>query len=301
LVKIQGKSFSSILSNMDEGLYFVDKQRRITYWNNAAERISGFSAKEVVGKSCADNILTHIDHQGTELCKGICPLAACMHDGLQREAKVFLHHKDGHRVPVSVRVNTLKDPEGRVIGGIELFTDLTQVEAAALRLKELEQLALVDQLTGLANRAYLERELEQRQQEWVRYGVPFGLLFMDIDYFKTFNDTFGHAVGDEILRTVAQSLNTNARPFDLFGRWGGEEFLGIIKNVDKIQLMEVAQRIRNLVSQSYVLENDARVGVTISLGATIVLDSEPWMETVSRADSLLYRSKNAGRNQVTFG
>jgi diguanylate cyclase (GGDEF)-like protein len=77
--------------------------------------------------------------------------------------------------------------------------------------------------------------------------------------------------------------------------------LGIIKNVDKIQLMEVAQRIRNLVSQSYVLENDARVGVTISLGATIVLDSEPWMETVSRADSLLYRSKNAGRNQVTFG
>jgi diguanylate cyclase (GGDEF)-like protein len=156
-------------------------------------------------------------------------------------------------------VNTLKDPEGRVIGGIELFTDLTQVEAAALRLKELEQLALVDQLTGLANRAYLERELEQRQQEWVRYGVPFGLLFMDIDYFKTFNDTFGHAVGDEILRTVAQSLNTNARPFDLFGRWGGEEFLGIIKNVDKIQLMEVAQRIRNLVSQSYVLENDARV------------------------------------------
>jgi diguanylate cyclase (GGDEF)-like protein len=124
---------------------------------------------------------------------------------------------------------------------------------------------------------------------------------MDIDYFKTFNDTFGHAVGDEILRTVAQSLNTNARPFDLFGRWGGEEFLGIIKNVGQIQLMEVAHRIRSLVSQSYVMEDSKRVGVTISMGATLVQQGEPWMETVARSDTLLYQSKAAGRNQVTFG
>jgi diguanylate cyclase (GGDEF)-like protein/PAS domain S-box-containing protein len=300
-VKIQGKSLGSILSNMEEGLYFVDKHRRITYWNKAADRISGFSAREVVGKSCADNILTHIDHEGTELCKGICPLAATMQDGQQREAKVFLHHKDGHRVPVQVRVNPLKDKEERTIGGIELFTDLTQAEAVALRLQELEKLALMDQLTGLANRAYLEKELEIRNEEFTRYGVPYGLLFMDIDYFKTFNDTFGHAMGDEILRNVAKNLNVNARPFDLFGRWGGEEFLGIIKNVGQIQLMEVAHRIRSLVSQSYVMEDSKRVGVTISMGATLVQQGEPWMETVARSDTLLYQSKAAGRNQVTFG
>jgi len=155
---LEKDSYERIIENLYDGLYFVDRDRVITYWNKGAERISGFTADEVVGKSCADNILTHVDSQGNSLCTGMCPLAATIADGTLREAELFMHHKDGHRIPVSVRFSTLTDRDGIIIGGVEVFTDISNQEATKLRVKELEKLALLDNLTQLANRNYIERE-----------------------------------------------------------------------------------------------------------------------------------------------
>ncbi len=177
-------SYARIIDNLHDGLYFVDTDRTITYWNKAAERISGYTAGEVVGKSCADNILTHVDGGGRSLCLGLCPLAATIADGEDREAEVFMHHKDGHRIPIFVRVSPMKNPEGKIIGGIELFTDISNINANNLRIQELEQLALLDNLTQLANRNYIEREMHARFEEHTRFKVPFGILFIDIDLFK---------------------------------------------------------------------------------------------------------------------
>jgi PAS domain S-box-containing protein len=151
-MSLEKDSYERIIENLYDGLYFVDRDRVITYWNKGAERISGFTADEVVGKSCADNILTHVDSQGNSLCTGMCPLAATIADGKLREAELYMHHKDGHRIPVSVRVSTLTDKDGIIIGGVELFTDISNQEATKLRVKELEKLALLDNLTQLANR-----------------------------------------------------------------------------------------------------------------------------------------------------
>lgn len=197
-------------------LYFVDTNRVITYWNKAAERISCFTAAEVVGSSCADKILTHVDGAGTCLCTGLCPLAASIADGVNREAEDFLHHKDGHRVLALVRVSLLKDPAGKVIGGIELFTDISNIQTNTLRVQELEKLAILDNLTQLANRNYIERELQARFEEHKRMKIPFGILFIDIDHFKKVNDTYGHDVGDAVLRFVARTFIANSRPFDLW-------------------------------------------------------------------------------------
>ena len=120
-------SFGRIVDNLHDGLYFVDPDRIILFWNKAAEKISGFTAEEVVGKPCSANILTHVDADGNQLCLGLCPLAASMADRQPREAEVYMHHKDGHRIPVSVRVSALTDAEGNVIGGIELFSDITNL------------------------------------------------------------------------------------------------------------------------------------------------------------------------------
>ncbi len=149
---LENESYEKIVDSLHDGLYFVNKDRIITYWNKAAEQISGFTANEVVGRSCSDNILTHIDKEGNSLCHGMCPLAKTIADGKSRETEIYMHHKDGHRVPVSVRVSTLTDANGNVIGGIELFTDISNHEANKQRIKELEKLALIDNLTQLANR-----------------------------------------------------------------------------------------------------------------------------------------------------
>ncbi len=95
--------YREILDNLYDGVYFVDRERVVNYWNKGAERISGYSAEAMIGHSCSDHLLNHVDADGVSLCQDRCPLAACMSDGLPREAEVFLHHADGHRVPVLVR------------------------------------------------------------------------------------------------------------------------------------------------------------------------------------------------------
>ena len=292
-------AFERILTNLNDGLYFVDRRRVITYWNEGAERISGFSKEEVLGKSCADNILNHIDAQGRRLCLGMCPLAKTIQDREERVSEVFLHHKDGHRVPVLVRTSVLTDDQGEVVGGIELFTDISGYAADQQWIEELERMALLDPLTRLANRGYLERELQARLEEYQRYGVPFGLLFLDIDNFKVFNDTYGHSFGDEVLKAVTRTIAANTRPFDLFGRWGGEEFLGIVRNVQLPELSALGERLRALIQESYLIHEDVELQVTVSIGAAAVQVGDSPNSLLDRADRLMYHSKSAGRNRLT--
>jgi len=294
-------SYKRILENLHDGLYFVDRNRVITYWNKAAERISGFGADEVVGKRCADNILTHIDGDGNSLCRSMCPMAHTIQDGMLREAEVYMHHKNGHIIPVSIRISPLQDRDGTITGGIELFTDISSRAANELRIKELEKLALLDNLTQLANRICIEREIQNRLEEKNRYNTLFGVLFMDIDHFKRFNDTYGHDVGDEVLKFVADTLIANARPFDLYGRWGGEEFVGIIRNINRNELILLGNRIRAMIEKSYILHNNEKLNVTVSIGAAVVHDDDTMGSVVKRADTLMYMSKKAGRNRVTAG
>lgn len=298
---LEKDSFERIIENLHDGLYFVDRDRVITYWNKAAEQISGFTANEVVGKSCSDNILTHIDSEGNSLCTGMCPLAETIADGKPREAEIYMHHKDGHRIPVSVRISTLTDRDGNIIGGVELFTDVSNKAANELRVKELEKLALLDNLTLLANRNYIEREIQSRFEEKKRFNVPFGILFIDIDRFKKFNDIYGHYVGDDVLKFVANTFVANARPFDFYGRWGGEEFIGIIRNINGQDLELLGNRLRYLVENSYIIHENEKLYVTISIGATLVNENDTIDSLIKRADTFLYKSKAAGRNCLTIG
>lgn len=295
------KSYRGIIENLHDGLYCVDKDRKIIFWNREAENISGFRADEVMNKSCADNILTHVDGEGNNICLGMCPLAASIADGKPRRTEVYMHHKDGHRIPVSVRTNVLVDGSGAVIGGVELFSDISNTRANELRVRELERMALLDHLTQLANRTYIERELQVRIEEKKRHHVPFGILFVDIDHFKNVNDTYGHDVGDIVLKFVANTLLRSARPFDFYGRWGGEEFIGIIRNINHEDLQNIGNRLRLLVQNSYIEHDREILSVTVSLGATIIRDSDDMDSLIRRADVLLYKSKAQGRNRLNIG
>jgi len=104
-----GGSYLKIFDNLYDGLYVADRNRVIRYWNKAAERISGYAADEVIGKSGSDNILTHVDLEGNSLCLTACPPAMTIADGEARQAGVLLHHKTGYRVPISVRISALFD------------------------------------------------------------------------------------------------------------------------------------------------------------------------------------------------
>lgn len=298
-MNLSDHALNNVLDSLHDGLYFTDKNRRIIFWNPAAERITGFTAKEVLGKHCCDNILVHIDAQGNNLCGGRCPLAKTIDDGLHREMELYLHHKLGHRIPVSVRVTPLLDSDGQTTGGVELFADISNRTATEMRFHELQQLALLDHLTQLANRAYLERELNSHLEEKKRGGVPFAVIFIDIDHFKNVNDTYGHVIGDQVLQLVSRTLTANARPFDLYGRWGGEEFLGIIRNISRPDLQILCARLLALIETSK-MKATPPINVTVSIGATLAANDDSVQTLTQRADDLLYTSKNNGRNRATI-
>ena len=293
--------YQALLANTRDGVYFTDTDRRITYWNASAERITGFSAQEVVGSRCMENILIHVDEQGRCLCESFCPLAATIQDAVPREAKVYLHHKLGHRIPVLVRVTPLCDNSGNIVGGAEFFTDISNQEIIAERLEELEQLALLDALTRLPNRHHLFPELTSRFHEKSRLNLNFGLIFIDLDNFKDINDAYGHDIGDRMLTTLANTLKVSVRPFALVGRWGGDEFLCIVRNADEHSLRTMAHRLLVMLNASSVPVDGNRIRITASLGATLARDGDTSDILIKRADSLMYKSKQKGGSQVTLG
>ena len=295
-------AYYRIFDSLHDGLYVVDNQRVIQFWNKAAERISGFAAAEVVGRSCADDLLTHVDGCGQNLCKGQCPLAQTIADGLTRTAEVYLHHKAGQRVPVSIRASSLYDASGQTVGAVELFSDISRQKELEAQVADLEQMIMLDSLTRLANRRYLDSFITARLEQLRRMGTPFGLLFMDIDHFKDFNDKWGHATGDAVLKFVAETLVRNARPFDLIGRWGGEELLGVIVNVSAEQLEQLGNRLRSLIKSAYLSgPQGEHLSVSISVGATLARPEDSLEGLIERADRLLYHSKQAGRDRLSLG
>jgi len=290
--------YKEVLDSLTEGVYFVDLKRQVTYWNKAAERISGYAAQEILGKRCADNFLRHVDDAGNQLCTKGCPLAATMRDGELREASVYMHHKFGHRVPVFVRAAPMRDESGTIIGAVEVFSDNSSNLDLLSEMEDLRKEVLTDKLTGIGNRRYADISLERLAASLEESNVPFGVVFVDIDHFKNVNDTWGHHVGDRVIAMVAKTLTAVLRPLDVACRWGGEEFVVLIPNITVQGLATMTERLRMLVEHSWADHEGERIMVTASFGGAISEEGESPESVVARADTQVYLSKTAGRNCV---
>ncbi len=300
LKELKAEFFKNLLDNLYDGVYFVDRERKISYWNIGAERISGYLAREVVGRHCYDNLLQHITEGGKRLCLDGCPLQATIQDGQPREAEVYLRHAEGHRVPILVRTAPILDKHNRVIGAVEIFSNNQTLMKMRRRVSQLEQTVIYDPLTLIGNRKHIELQLKTALHEYQHNQIPFGVLFIDIDHFKAFNDRYGHLVGDKVLRAVANTLRINLRETDTCGRWGGEEFLAIVFNVNQALLYTIAEKLRFLVEQTSIQAAEKTLQVTISIGGTLSHSSDTLESLVDRADKLMYQSKISGRNRVTI-
>lgn len=163
--------------------------------------------------------------------------------------------------------------------------------------QQLQTMLRTDPLTGAWNRYYIQEELDRLVETARRYGHPFSAIFFDIDRFKVFNDRHGHQAGDRVLRSIAGKLHEMLRTSDIFGRWGGEEFIILTSNTGLDDALQVAERVREAVAG---LDLGELGHVTISLGVTQWQKDESGTELVNRADSAMYRAKSEGRNRVAL-
>ncbi len=194
--------------------------------------------------------------------------------------------------------------DGRQMNLLEVMCNQVSTSIANARLHaELEQKATTDSLTGLSNHRLFQQKLGEELKRADRYEKPLSLLFMDIDHFKNVNDTYGHPVGDIVLRGVANILRGEIREVDLAARYGGEEFAVILPDTDGAGAKKIAERLRRVIMAMTFSSQERSLKVTTSIGiATVPADAKTKEELIERADEALYQAKHLGRNRsVSWG
>lgn len=294
-------TYNSVIEALQEGVYAVDSERQILTWNHGAEELTGYAGSSVVGTKCSDGLLRHVTADGCELCTKGCPLQATMHDGITREAEVYFHHKEGHRVPAIVKAIPLYSARGELTGAIEVFYIKNDSVSLLRQIEAMKHDTLTDPLTGLGNRRYLE-EMAALHLPSAGHGTQeksLGLLMIDIDHFKQVNDTYGHLVGDRTLQMVAHTLSGGLRPLDKIARYGGEEFVVLCPGTTAAELADIAERLRLLVGFSWLdMEDKSQLSATVSVGGAVSHEEDDLASMLGRADEAMYECKKSGRNRI---
>ena len=232
---------------MGHAVCFVDAGCRILYWNSAAEQLTGYSSADVIGHHCFDDRSGQPDRTGCPLCHRECPLARALEQGQSVSERHFVRHRSGRRISIEARATPVRNDDGTIIGCVEVFQDATSSVVVENAYRQVREAADRDPLTGLANRRFLNRELERHLRERERSQQPFSVIMADLDRFKEINDTFGHMVGDQVLVKVAACLQNQCRPVDLVARFGGEEFVVLLPHEKVETAAHVAERLRQSI------------------------------------------------------
>ena len=291
-----------LLDGLLSGVCFLDQNRQITYWNESAEYFLGWSSEEVLGKPCSDWI-SGMDLNLASFCDRRCALGGCPSpvSGTGSFSLVTnLRHKEGYWIPLELSCFPLLGRKEKVVGIALVFAPAREVRDLESRLSELSQIAYCDALTNLPNRRHLEERLREALRLWEEERRSFIGAMGDIDFFKNVNDSYGHDVGDQVLKEVAGVLSRKLRSSDIVGRWGGEEFLILLGNISAEDLVRRLDRLRESVGETVIQSGIVEVRVTMSFGATEPRKGETPASMLSRMDDCLYRSKREGRNRVTF-
>jgi diguanylate cyclase (GGDEF)-like protein len=291
---------NSVLNQVQDAVAWVDRDRKVVYWNKAAEQISGRDAASVLGKACCEGPALFVDLGGGDICREKCPVAMTLQDGAPRALDVYLQHVDGFRTPASLRIIPVVREDGEVIGAVETISGTAPKVTLPLALPELEKMGLVETETGVPSKQYLDMTLATRVQEFQKYGLSFGLIYADIDNYGKILEKHGRFNASKIVRTVARTLHKNIRFFDIVGRWSTEEFLVVLLNIDEGRLDIVANKLRLLVAESYITTETGTLNATVSMGATLVLRYDTVESLIKRGEQLMMHSKWLGKNRVSM-
>jgi len=271
-------------------IFTVDTAHTILSFNRTAEEITGYVASEVIGKKCS--ILS------LDTCAKECALFAGNSAKPIIGKECTINRKDGERRVLSKNSDLLKDIYGNVIGGVESFEDITERKQDE---EMLNYLAHYDALTGLPNRRLLYDNFAAEISRTRRNGAISAVLFLDLDNFKTINDTLGHPVGDQLLREVAVRLKKSLRSEDTVARLGGDEFTLLITETRRIQdVAKIAQKVIDEFKSPFSIGN-REFYITTSAGIAVYPNDGKEVNTLLRnADIALYRAKEQGRNNYQF-
>lgn len=324
LYKVQ-QELSLILTHAGEGIYGLDLDGKTTFVNNAAARMVGLELGHLKGK--CNHTLVHYKHEdGSEYPKDQCPIYATLQDGQPRHGDdEYFVRADGTLFPIEYFANPILS-DGEVTGVVVTFIDITErkekeallykyqhqlekiVEEKTQKLvqanEKLKKLTLTDGLTGVANRRSFDKALSKEIRRSKRSNKPITLILGDIDFFKKYNDTYGHIEGDNCLQLVGQTLKkVFQRAGDFVARYGGEEFAVILTDTDASGAEHAAQKLLSHIQSLKIAHSCSEVSqyVSMSLGIVHTIPQSTKNESlIELADKALYNAKATGRNKYVM-
>ncbi len=293
-------SYLYVLESMYDGFYLVDSELRFRIWNTGMERLLGRPASQTLDKSWTSQQIEFSDTRGHVISELARPLREVIKSGRPQTAQLKMRHANGSWFDVEVMSVPMIDHDGSLQGVAEIFRDLSQDRRRRREDKDLKKQATTDSLTGVANRGELERTMESLLSEFNRRpnAEPFSVIFLDVDHFKSVNDTYLHLTGDQVLVGLAKLLQDETYSGELVSRYGGEEFVLVCPTTELQQAVAKAERLRSSIAGARFTKVD-NLKITVSFGVTEVEQGDTMEDIFRRADKALFISKEKGRNRTT--
>ncbi|MDO9227170.1 MAG: PAS domain S-box protein [Pseudomonadota bacterium] len=282
-----------VFDNAQEGVMVTDRNARILAVNPAFCEITGYDEAEVLGETPSKF------KSGRHDAAFYQAMWRALNETGRWQGEVWDRRRDGEVYPKWLSISAVRDAEGQIVRYVSLFADITHLKESEARL---EHLAHFDVLTDLPNRLLFTSRLEHAIEQARRHGQRIALLFLDLDRFKTVNDSLGHPAGDELLITVAERIRDRLRDEDTLARLGGDEFVVLLEQLDEAQMAAiVAQDVLQVLAAPVQLSGGHEVFIGASIGISLFPDdADNAMRLVSSADAALYQAKEQGRNTYRF-
>ncbi len=283
----------SVFEGTGEAIMITSPNHRILRVNPAFTRITGFAADAVRGRPMSD--LFQLDDRESKQLERICQRLNREHSW---QGELDYRNRRGERLTALQTISKVTDEHGRVSHFIHIFNDITETKAAE---QQIRHQAHHDSLTDLPNRASLKYRIGEAVARARKDETRLAVLFLDLDYFKEVNDRLGHAVGDRLLREVAERLQRLLRHEDLVGRLGGDEFLILLEGLPAPRFAgQVAAKVIEVITQPFILDGE-EISIGVSIGIAVFPDQGEDAEAlVNHADAAMYDAKAAGRNAFRY-
>ena len=284
--RIEIETLSKVIEQIDDTVAITNKTGVITYVNQAFCDQTGYTREEVIGESVR---ILKSDHYPNEFYEKLW--TTILRGEILRET-IINRKKNGDLYYENKTITPLKDDNNNIVSFVSTGKDVT---SETLMNQEIQRIATIDKLTGIYNRHKFEELFTFESERSRRFLQPLSLILIDIDHFKLVNDSYGHDVGDEVLKTLTDVIQKNIRKIDIFARWGGEEFLLLSPNTDLDNIQKLAEKLRSAVESTPFSKVNH---ITISLGVSTFREEDTFSELFKRVDQGLYHAKEQGRNQV---
>ena len=287
--------YRPMLESLPSGVCVLDRFGKIVFWNEAAERVTGYLRQDVLGHHYDGEFLEHIDGENNPILADVLPLIAAMREGRTKSGRVSLRAKDGHFILVQLNAAPLRDERGSIQGAIEIFEEAVP-NFSTKRVSKLGAFGCLDSRTGLLNRGMIEGHLRGDLEIHARYPVPFCILCIAVDDLHHIRERFGQAAVDATLCGAAQTIQGGLRQTDFVGRLNELELLAIVEECTESEITEVGKRLRKLVHNKGVNWWGDSLHVTISIGATTAHDNDTVETIIARAEQALRESSKPPGN-----